>query len=188
MKVYTGTGDNGRTSLLAEVNVLKTDDRIELLGTVDELNSHLGLSKVLADGCLRKELEHIQRGLMRLMSGVADPMKKEYRFEEGEILLLEEWIDGMENAFSRPKDFVLYGGCELSARLDVARAVCRRAERRFRSVAQKYAVDKKALIYMNRLADYLYMRARYADYRAGHDKEEGIRQEVVRRILENGGK
>jgi cob(I)alamin adenosyltransferase len=79
---------------------------------------------------------------------------------------LENTIDRVENAFPRKKEFVLYGGSELSARLDVARAVARRAERRFWKVAKGYNTDAKALQYMNRLADYLYIEARYADYKS----------------------
>ncbi len=166
MGVYTKNGDNGRTSLLNGQNVLKTDDRIELLGTIDELDSQIGMAKVLADDVLKEQLSHIQRMLMHLMAGVAAPMQKEYKFDAAETEKLESWIDAMEDSFPRVKDFVLYGGCEESARLDVARAVARRAERRFRAVAQKYVADKKAMQYMNRLSDYLYMAARLADYKA----------------------
>lgn len=187
MKIYTKKGDNGRTSLLGGKSVLKTDDRIELLGTIDELNSHLGMAKVLADEELRREITHIQRLLMGIMSGVADPMKREYRFDEKETETLESWIDRIEDSFPRTKDFVLYGGCEESARLDLARAVARRAERRFRTVAQKFVADKKAMQFVNRLSDYLYVRARYEDYKAENIRQEGIRQEVIRDVLKNAG-
>lgn len=185
MKIYTKKGDSGRTSLLNGDSVLKTDDRIELLGTIDELNSQIGLAKVLSEGDMRTQLTHIQKTLMHLMSGVAAPLKKEYRFDPQETAQLEKWIDTMEDSFPRVKDFVLYGGCEESARLDVARAVARRAERRFRTVAQKFVADRNALAYVNRLSDYLYVCARYADYRADHIREEGIRQEVVKDVLKN---
>ena len=185
MKIYTKKGDDGRTSLLNGTRVLKTDDRMELLGTIDEVNSHIGLAKVLADEPLRTELMQIQKNLMHMMSGIADPMKKEYRFDEKETETLEQWIDRMERSFSREKGFVLYGGCEQSARLDVARAVARRAERRFRLVAQKYVADKKAMQYMNRLSDYLYMAARYADDQAERVREGRVRQEVVKEIFKN---
>lgn len=78
----------------------------------------------------------------------------------------------MENSFPRVKEFVLYGGCEQSARLDMARAVARRAERRFRKAALKYGADPKAMQYLNRLSDYLYVAARYADYRASVRMDE----------------
>lgn len=185
MKVYTRNGDNGRTSLLDGRSVLKTDDRIELLGTIDELNSHIGMAKVLADDELRTQLTHIQKTLMSIMSGVAAPMKREYRFDAKETEELERWIDAMEDSFERPRSFVLYGGCEESARLDVARAVARRAERRFRTVAQKYVADKKAMAYVNRLSDFLYVAARRADDLADHVRSEGIRQEVIRDVLKN---
>ena len=187
MKIYTRKGDNGRTSLLDGKSVLKTDDRIELLGTIDELNSHLGMANVLAGEDLRRELTHIQRLLMGIMSGIADPMKREYRFDEKETEKLEAWIDRIEDSFPRVKDFVLYGGCEESARLDVARAVARRAERRFRTVAQKYVADKKAMQYLNRLADYLYICARYEDYKAENIRRDGIRQEVIRDVMKHAG-
>ncbi|MEE1113471.1 MAG: cob(I)yrinic acid a,c-diamide adenosyltransferase [Eubacterium sp.] len=187
MKIYTRNGDNGRTSLLNGTSVLKTDDRIELLGTIDELNSHIGMAKVLADEELRQRLTHIQRTLMHVMAGIADPMKKEYRFEEKETETLESWIDTMEDSFPRVKDFVLYGGCEESARLDLARAVARRAERRFRTVAQKYVADKKAMQYVNRLSDFLYVSARFADYKAENIRSEGVRQEVIKDVLKNAG-
>lgn len=185
MKIYTKKGDNGRTSLLNGQGVLKTDDRIELLGTIDELSSQIGLAKVLAGEQLRTELTHIQKNLMHIMSGVADPMKKDYRFNEKETETLEQWIDRTEASFPRIKDFVLYGGCEQSARLDVARAVARRAERRFRLVAQKFVADKKAMQYVNRLSDYLYVSARYADYQAENNRAEGVRQEVIKDVMKN---
>ena len=112
-------------------------------------------------------------------------MKKDYRFDERETDTLEQWIDRIEDSFPRVKDFVLYGGCEQSARLDVARAVARRAERRFRLVAQKYIADKKAMQYVNRLSDYLYVAARYADYQAENNRAEGVREDVIRGIMKN---
>ena len=81
MKIYTKKGDNGRTSPAERPGVLKTDDRIELLGTIDELSSQIGLAKVLAGEQLRTELTHIQKNLMHIMSAVADPMKKRLSFQ-----------------------------------------------------------------------------------------------------------
>ena len=138
MNIYTRNGDRGTTSLMNGISVSKSDDRIELVGTIDELNSFIGLAKVLADASLKESLSHIQRNLMQIMAGVADPRNMDYRFSADETKALEEEIDRIENSFPRIKDFVLYGGCELSARLDVARSVTRRAERRFRKVEQNY--------------------------------------------------
>ena len=101
---------------------------------------------------------------------------------------LEEKIDVMEAAFERKREFVLYGENEVSARLDVARAVVRRAERQFCRMIKYYTnSDRMALQYLNRLSDYLYVCARYASDRAKSDENEGIRQEVITRILKDMG-
>ena len=183
MKIHTKQGDSGTTSLMNGVTVSKSDDRIELLGTIDELSSHLGLAKVLCEEPLRSQISHIQKNLMQVMAKIADPRNLSYNLDPAETAALEESIDAMEASFPRVKDFVLYGGCEQSARLDVARAVARRAERRFRKVDQNYGCDSKAMQYINRLADFLYVAARQADYLAGHTQEGAIRDEVVKNIL-----
>ena len=185
MNIYTKKGDHGRTSLLNGNGVLKTDDRIELLGTIDELSSQIGLAKVLAEGSMKEELSQIQRTLMKIMSGTADAMKREYKMDDKETESLETWIDRMEESFPREKDFVLYGGCEQSARLDVARAVARRAERQFYRTARHFATDRRAMTYINRLSDYLYVCARFMDYQAGHNRDQSIRQEVIKDVLKN---
>lgn len=164
MKIYTKTGDGGYTSLLNNSRVSKSDDRIELLGCIDELSSHIGLAKTIADMSLKADLSTIQSTLIKLMAGVASNASSQYRITD-EVAFLEEKIDTIENAFPRQKEFVLYGGCELSARLDVSRAVARRAERQFCRVMRNYTMDSGAQEYMNRLADFLYVCARYADYR-----------------------
>lgn len=183
MKVYTKTGDQGTTSLMNGISVSKSDDRIELLGTIAELSSHIGLAKVLSDDDLKETLSHIQKNLIQIMAGVADPRDLNYRFSSDETTALENAIDEMEQSFPRAKEFILYGGCELSARLDVARAVARRSERRFRKVAQNYGADAKAVQYINRLSDYLYIRARYTDYNVKNKKTNNLQDQVVRNIL-----
>ncbi len=184
MDIYTKQGDGGKTSLMNGVRIPKSDDRIELVGTIDELNSVIGLAKVIAVSPLRDALSCRQKDLMKIMSGIADPRNADYHLTKEVVLALEEEIDSMESKFPRAKEFVLYGGCEQSARLDVARAVARRAERRFYKVSQNYGADPKAMQYMNRLSDYLYVAARYADYQACSQKEEGIRQEVIKGLME----
>ncbi len=166
MKIYTMTGDQGYTSLLNNSRVSKSDDRIELLGTIDELSAHLGLAKVVADAALKDELSAIQSTLIKVMAGVASNGSSQYRLTD-EVGVLESKVDAVEDSFPREKEFVLYGTCELSARLDVARAVARRAERQFCRVLRNYNPDREALKYINRLADYLYVCARCADYKAG---------------------
>lgn len=165
MKLYTGTGDTGMTSLLNETKVSKADDRIELLGTIDELSSNIGLAKVVVKEEKKRDLSAIQQVLLTVMAGIADSANADFRVNNEQITYIESQIDKIENAFPREKKFILYGDCEASARLDVARSVARRAERCFKRVELQYHVDKKAMQYMNRLSDYLYIMARYEDYK-----------------------
>lgn len=165
MRLYTGTGDEGMTSLMNGVRISKSEERIELLGTIDELSSYIGLAKVVLKEEQKQELSSIQKILITIMAGVADAKNKEFQVKEEQITLIEKQIDNIENKFPRQKEFVLYGECEESARLDVARSVARRAERCFKRVELKYDVDLRAMQYMNRLSDYLYILARYEDYK-----------------------
>ncbi|WP_418418081.1 cob(I)yrinic acid a,c-diamide adenosyltransferase [Blautia sp.] len=180
MSIYTKGGDRGTTSLVRTKNVSKSDDRIQLVGTIDELTSHLGLVKtMIKDEETIRQLEKIQRILITVMAGVADPYNKEYKLEEHEEEFLEQEIDRMEGLFQRPKEFILPGQCRLSAELDIARTVSRRAERALAAVSVKFGADNGAKIFMNRLADYLYVLARYTDAKmdkpaseAGNDRKE----------------
>lgn len=185
MKIYTRQGDDGRTSLGNGTRVSKYDDRVELLGTIDELNSQIGLAKVISGSELSDRLCHIQRNLIHIMAGIADPRNQQFRFGDHKTVELEAQIDRLESSFPRPKEFVLYGGCEQSARLDVARAVARRAERRFHKISLNYGGDGNAMRYLNRLSDYLYVEARYADYLAVNSHDEELRQNVLKTILQN---
>lgn len=176
MRIYTKKGDRGDTTLSNEIRVSKSDDRIELLGTIDELNSALGLAKVLSIPPLYNQLELIQKQLIQIMSGISDSRNQEFHLEREAVLGLEEEIDQMEKELPRMKDFILYGSCEQSARLDMARAVARRAERRFRQVSLNYDTDERAMQYLNRLSDYLYVAARYADHIFSERSEAALRK------------
>lgn len=167
MNIYTKNGDKGTTDLIRTKNVSKSDDRIQLVGTIDELTSHLGLVKTM----LRDEndvhiLEEVQETLITVMAGVADPFNREYKIGDEKTELLEAEIDRMETMFERPKKFILPGGSKLSAEIDVARTVARRAERALALVGIKFGADTGTKKFMNRLADYLYVLARYTDARA----------------------
>lgn len=170
MAIYTAGGDQGMTSLTNEERVYKTDERIQLLGEIDELCSYLGLAKVVMDQDGKEQISKIQKELMIIMAGITEPQNTAYQCKEEQIRYLETEIDSIEKQFPREKKFVLYGGCECSARLDVARAVTRRAERQFYKVKQINDVDANALIYINRLSDYLYILARYVDYKENYKK------------------
>ena len=164
MNIYTKGGDKGTTSLVHTKNVSKSDDRIQLVGTIDELTSHLGLVKtMLKDEDTIQFLEKIQRTLITVMAGVADPYKRDYRIDDVKTEYLEDEINRMEGLFQRPKEFIRPGKCRLSAEMDVARTVARRAERALATVSVKFGADNGAKKYMNRLADYLYILARYTD-------------------------
>ncbi len=178
MNIYTKNGDKGTTDLVRTKNVSKSDDRIGLVGTIDELTSHIGVVKtMLTDGDTIRMLEKIQETLITVMAGVADPYNREYHINDDKTQLLEEEIDKMEGMFDRPKKFILPGGTRLSAETDVARTVARRAERALASVGVKFGADTGAKKYMNRLADYLYVLARYEDAKNSGKAEESVKTE-----------
>ncbi|MBP5293036.1 MAG: cob(I)yrinic acid a,c-diamide adenosyltransferase [Clostridia bacterium] len=165
MKIYTKKGDRGQTSLMSSVQVLKSDERIETLGCIDELTSHLGMVKAITTHEeLRQAIERVQNNLMTVMAGIASENLQSYVLPAGEIDFLEKEIDRAEDAFSRVRKFILPGNCELSARLDVARTVCRRAERSLTGMIRKFPAQANTQKYINRLSDYLYMIARWVDY------------------------
>ena len=164
MSIYTKSGDKGTTNLVHTKNVSKSDDRIQLEGTIDELTSHIGVVKtMISDGDTIRFLEKIQENLVKVTAGVADPYNREYKINDDKTELLEEEIDRLEGLFHCPKDSVLPGACPLSAQIDVTRSVARRAERALAAVSVKFGTDSGSKKYMNRLADYLHVLARYAD-------------------------
>lgn len=170
-KIYTKSGDKGMTSLMKIQNVFKDDDRIELLGAIDELTSNLGVVKTLElEDKIKTQLVQIQQVLMTIMAGIADSYNQEHKLKEEAIISLEAQIDEMEAAFPREKRFILPGDNSVSAQLDVARTVARRAERWMVCVDRKFGVDKNAKGFLNRLADYLYITARYIEYRNNEGK------------------
>jgi ATP:cob(I)alamin adenosyltransferase len=165
MSISTKTGDSGMTSLMKIKNISKSDDRIQLLGAIEELISQLGVIKSKEEGEKASEdIEEIQKTLITVMSGVADQYNREYKLKEDAVKGLEEKINRMESIVLNGQEFVLPGVCELSAMIDVARAVARRAERWLVSVDKKFGGDPVVKRYMNRLSDYLYILARYAEY------------------------
>jgi cob(I)alamin adenosyltransferase len=171
MKIYTKRGDAGMTTLKSATQISKADDRIAALGTIDELTSHMGLAKAYiasmkvadSDACVA-HFDRVQATLMNIMAGIADPRNKSYEVSAEETAFLEHIIDLVEDSFPREHQFIMPGYCELSARLDVARTVARRAERELVTMERKYSAHASAKAYLNRLSDYLYMLARRADH------------------------
>ena len=164
MNIYTKNGDRGTTDLVRTKNVSKSDDRIQLVGTIEELISHLGLVRtMMKDQDMIHSLEKIQGTLTAAMAGVADPYNREYKLGDERTELLEQEIDRLSGLFQEPSGMILPGKNRLSAEIDITRAVARRAERMVAAVSVKFGADNGTKKYMNRLADYLYVLARYTD-------------------------
>jgi cob(I)alamin adenosyltransferase len=167
-RIYTRAGDAGETSLGDGSRVRKDDLRIEAYGAVDELNSVLGL--VLAGELpaeFRPWLEQVQNDLFDVGADLSVPLEDEkrerLRVTSGQVERLEELCDLVNEGLEPLKSFVLPGGSEAAARLHVARAVCRRAERRSVALAEQQSANPTALAYLNRLSDLLYILARAAN-------------------------
>lgn len=165
MKIYTKTGDKGYTSLIGGTRVPKYHLRIETYGTVDELNSYIGLiydHPVSADQ--RKLLKEIQDRLFTIGASLAsDPDTSRMTIPdltEVDIRLLEEQIDEMNTVLPGLKHFILPGGNTTASFCHVARCVCRRAERLTVELSNESFVNERIIIYLNRLSDYLFTLAR----------------------------
>mgnify|MGYP001266565137 CR=1 FL=1 len=166
MKVYTRKGDTGETSLIGGTRVKKYNLRIEAYGTVDELNSFIGLIRDTAEASDQDALlMDIQNRLFTIGSELAsDPENSRMKVPElqpADIEALEKAIDKMDEQLEPLKNFILPGGDLAASYCHVARCVCRRAERRVIELNEQAAVDPKIMKYLNRLSDYLFVVARY---------------------------
>jgi len=166
MKIYTKTGDKGTTSLLGGTRVLKFHPRIEAYGTIDELNSHIGLIRDQdIDNHSKEVLLEVQDRLFTLESLVAKDPEIEIKFSlptlsNEDILYLEGEIDRMNEDLPELKNFILPGGHTVVSYTHIARCVCRRAERTTLRLAQNQPVDELIIMYLNRLSDFLFVLAR----------------------------
>ena len=173
MEVYTGYGDKGMTDLSHTKNVSMSDDRSCLMGSVEELMSHIGLVRVLVDDVdVVRMLEKISETLKKIVDGVSDPYNREFKVSEDLTELLEEEIGRMKEIFSGERLPILPGDSRVAAEIDVTRAVARRAERELALVSVKFGSDTGAKKYMNRLSDYFYVLARYVDVAKIEEKNE----------------
>lgn len=170
-KIYTRTGDKGNTSLIGGTKVPKSHLRIEAYGTVDELNSYIGLCRdLLNDETGRNMLKEIQDRLFTIGSSLAcdpakEPKMKLPDLKETDIGLLEKEIDRMNEVIPPMKSFILPGGHPAVSHLHVARCICRRAERNcVRLELDKEETEPIVLKYLNRLSDYLFIMARYTSH------------------------
>ena len=172
MKIYTRTGDDGSTSLLGPGRVLKSHARVEAYGAVDELNAAVGAARACdTERWIDAELASIQGRLFQvgaeLASNAPEALARLERVGDGDVSTLEQWIDRLEADLPALKSFVLPAGTPLATQLHVARTVCRRAERRVVALAQEQAVEPRITRYLNRLADLLFVMARWSNRRVG---------------------
>ena len=165
MEMFTSSSDRGMTSLKRDRNVSKADDRIQAIGEIEDLITHIGMIKLHADdGSLKADLEKIQRNLLICIEGINDPYHKDYKISEEEVKILAEKADALKASYPMTAYEPLPGGCEASLRIDMARGVVRRAERWLASSDKKYGGQPARKQYMDLLGNYLYALARYTDY------------------------
>jgi cob(I)alamin adenosyltransferase len=175
VKIYTKTGDQGETSLFDGTRVSKADARVDTYGDVDELQAWLGFARAAgAPERLAVMLEQIQRDLFALGAQLADPEHRiaarvtKAALSADDIARLENWIDAIEATLAPLRHFILAGGAPAGASLHVARAVCRRAERRMVALG----ADAMLITYVNRLSDLLFVMARAANQDASAPETE----------------
>ena len=170
-KIYTRTGDKGTTALGNGDRVAKHDARVSAYGTSDELNSHVGVARLHAEGEMDKRLSLIQNDLFDLGADLCRPdMEKDaeakyppLRMIEAQVKRLEAEIDEMNADLETLRSFILPGGSALAAYLHVCRTVARRAERLATELALESDVNTHAVTYLNRLSDWFFVAARVAN-------------------------
>jgi ATP:cob(I)alamin adenosyltransferase len=164
--VYTKSGDKGRTSLVGGTRVLKTHVRLEAYGTVDELNSHLGLLiTYLKDEQDHRFLLKVQHLLFVIGSNLATDLEKT-ELKSASIITdkhvqeIEDEIDALDNDLPELQAFVIPGGSRAASVCHICRTVCRRAERRILTLAEEHIVSQEVISFINRLSDYLFVLSR----------------------------
>lgn len=172
MKIYTKTGDTGKTSLFGGTRVPKYDLRIEAYGTIDELNAYIGLVRdQKIDKHTASILLKIQTELFTLGAMLATPPEKELlksgkqrltieKTDSSKIILLENEMDLMNETLPPMTHFILPGGNTIVSHCHIARCVCRRAERITTQLSDESTINPQILVYLNRLSDYLFVLAR----------------------------
>lgn len=168
MKIYTKTGDKGKTSLFGGQRVDKDDLRVECYGTVDELNSFLGFVVTeIADTEAKEAIQKIQNHLFTLGGELATPIDKASKQKSGsninidQIQFLEERIDYFDKKLPTLKQFILPGGSKGAALLHITRSVSRRSERLVVKLSKNDVINENIIIYLNRLSDFLFVLARF---------------------------
>ena len=169
MKIYTRTGDEGQTSLFGGKRVAKNDPRIEAYGTLDELNSFLGVARsAWPEATIDAQLHEAQRDLFEIGAHLASPGTSRFPgIDPSHIEQLEHGIDAMESELETLKSFILPGGSLAASHLHVARTVCRRGERLVVALHDQDDGTRSSVVYLNRLSDYLFVAARFANAKLG---------------------
>ena len=188
MSIYTKRGDRGITDMAHTSNISKSDDRIRLLGTIDELNSHIDLVRsMLSQAEVISLLENIQNNLDLIAAGVSNPYDRNSRISEKETAFLETETDRMEALCAQPVSEKLTGKNRLAAEIEITRAVARRAERCLAQVSVKFGADNESKKFLNRLSDYLYILARYTENKSESVYAEQTGDRVQTLSAENTG-
>ena len=183
MSVYTKRGDKGITDMARTKNVSKSDDRIQLVGTIDELNSHIGLVKcMLKWEETVKMLSSIQDNLDLIAAGVEDPYSRDFKVNEEMVGNLEKETDRLEELCGQQAGKKASGQNRTAAEINVTRAVARRTERCLAQVAVKFGADTESKKYLNRLSDYLSLLAKYVELSDAPEWIEG--QNVEKQNIE----
>ena len=172
MKIYTKTGDDGKTSLFDNSRVWKSHERIVSYGAIDELNSAVGIAISMdLDHQLKEILVRIQNELFIVGSDLANPNMSDtkIRTTENMILSLENDIDTFESELSELTNFILPGGTLMSSILHLSRTIARRAETHVTALSQKEKINKIVIVYLNRLSDLLFVLARVLNKRKNID-------------------
>ena len=172
MKIYTKTGDKGKTSLLGGTRVSKNNMRIDAYGTVDELNSYLGfVSDLETDKDRIVFIRNIQYRMFTVGSSLAAETARAKDFKpdlkEEDITILEEEIDAMNEVLPAMTNFIIPGGHQLVSATHIARTICRRAERLVIKLSEVEEIEEIIIRYLNRLSDYLFVLARKQAYDLG---------------------
>jgi cob(I)alamin adenosyltransferase len=168
MKIYTTTGDQGETSLFGGRRVPKDALRIEAYGTVDELNSVLGVARAWKPSNeINEILGKLQNDLFTLGADLATPVEKRTgnveRIQQEHITSIERVIDAVEARLKPLSSFIVPGGSHVAAQLHLARTICRRAERFVVRLSREERVEPSCIVFLNRLSDLLFVLARYAN-------------------------
>ena len=163
MPIYTRTGDKGTTALFGGKRVLKCNELVDVYGSIDELNSWIGLvSAKLATIDVQEFLFDLQSDLFSIGSAFAG-FNADLSHIQPRVLEMEARIDSMEKELPKLVNFILPGGSELGAVIHLARGVCRRVERQTVALNQTQKIDERVIRYLNRLSDFLFMLARFVN-------------------------